>query len=63
MDRGRVVPLHGLLREWEATRLERTTQAQIASFLGSSKAYGAAKLAEVGWCKLKPVLQAPGSSA
>ena len=43
---GAVVSLHGVLREWERARLERTTQAQIASFLMGSKSYGEAKFAE-----------------
>ena len=34
------------LRRWEATRLERTSTAQIASFVSGSRSYGEAKFAE-----------------
>ena len=58
------ISLHEMLREWERGRLERTTHAQIASFLMGSKSYGEAKFAEamassgisaeVGRCRMTP---------
>ena len=44
--RGKTQSAASVLRAWERSRLERTAQAQIASFISGSKSYGEAKFAE-----------------
>ena len=44
--RGKTQSVASVLRAWERSRLERTAQAQIASFISGSKSYGEAKFAE-----------------
>lgn len=44
--KGKTQSVASVLRTWERSRLERTAQAQIASFISGSKSYGEAKFAE-----------------
>lgn len=44
--KGKTQSVASVLRAWERSRLERTAQAQIASFISGSKSYGEAKFAE-----------------
>jgi len=42
MDGAPQVSLHGVLREWQLGRLDRTSTAQMECFLGNHKSYGEA---------------------